>query len=502
MAETSLPGVTTSLRHEPMRAAPARVAFSLPALMVLGIATVALLMLGWFVPSPRLWSPAVSGVLACGFFAFHLICARRYLNAFDPGIWIAVNMLLNYFGLVAAVEILAGGQMLYDPFNLGVLPRLNQSFVVALLTLVAFMFGMHLAGWLPATGPPRAWPAGARSIAAPGWAMLLLGSAMILVGIPIAGPSLLFGSYGDMKVAQKFATADLRFFGTGLIILQCGIFALIADHDRRRPWRLRAALITAVALSVLRIFIGDRTGLMTVALAGGWAFALRVRQVPHWVTAVAFAAAFVVMPVIGEYREFRSVSESASLGIADLAAANFKNMGSSIVAFSYTLEHIPDDKGYDWGMSIVAQVIDNIPNLGLAPGRYFGLDALEHNPSKWLVATANPSKWRNFAGGYGYAVGAEWYFNFGMPGVCFGMALLGWITGRVRNASTRSPLWLTFSALLSITSVSLVRNDFGYPLRQILWPFVTFLIFRAMLPAPRVTPASGAAAPPLRTGSR
>jgi hypothetical protein len=132
----------------------------------------------------------------------------------------------------------------------------------------------------------------------------------------------------------------------------------------------------------------------------------------------------------------------------------------------------------------------------LSPGRYFGLDALKHNPSKWLVATANPSKWRKQAGGYGYALGAEWYFNFGMPGVLFGMAFLGFGMNWVRNRSRTSPLWLTFASLLSIMGVTLVRNDFGYPFRQLLWPFATLLIFQLLLPTRRTAPRFAAAARP------
>jgi oligosaccharide repeat unit polymerase len=368
---------------------------------------------------------------------------------------------------------------------------------VALLTLVSFLFGMHLAGWMRSAEPPVAWPQDARPIVRASWATWGLGTAMILVGIPIAGPEVLFGSYGDFKVAVKFAEADVRFFGTGFLIVQSGIFALIASADPQRPLRLRAALVSAVLLSLLAISIGTRLALMTIALGAGWAYTQHVRRVRTWVTATGFVLAFLVMPVIGEYREFRSVESTARLELGELAAANFYDMGSSLVAFSYTLEHIPRDKPYDWGLSVVSQLIDNIPNLGLSPGRFFGLDAVKHNPSKWLVATANPSKWQNFAGGYGYAVGAEWYFNFGMPGVLFGMAFLGFALNWLRNRSRTSPLWLTFTSLALIMGVGMVRNDFGYPFRQLFWPGAVLLIFVFLLPTRRAArrPAPGAAPP-------
>jgi oligosaccharide repeat unit polymerase len=460
------------------RATARRATFSFPAILLFGGASISLLFLAWFVPSPRLFGPATSGALAFGLFALHLLMTRRQLAAFDPGIWICVNMLFNYFGMVIAMEVLDAPGLNYDPFNLGRPPQLQRAFAVALLTMTAFLFGMHLAGWMKAAADPQDWPPAARSISRAAWAMFVLGIAMIAVGIPIAGSSVLFGAYNDMKLAQKFATSDIRFFSTGHIILQCGIFALIASHRKDRPWALRAALTAAALLAILKVMIGDRAGLMILALGAGWAFTQHVRRVPHWITVPGYIVAFLVMPIIGEFRENRRVEETVQLGTVELAASTFTNMGSSLIPFAYTLEHVPRNKPYTYGVSMLSQLVDNIPNIGLAPGRIFGLDPLTHNPSKWLVATSNPSKWRNNAGGYGFAVGAEWYFNFGMPGVFVGMTLLGLLMGRVRNASRDGPLALVFGSLVFVMVVSWVRNDFGYPFRLFMWPMLTLLILR------------------------
>ena len=500
MAESSVPISKAPVLPIASRPASRSVDYSLVAIALFGIVAVLLFFASSFVPSGQLWSPAVSGALAWGLFALHLVLARRYLVAFDPGIWVAVNMLLNYFGMVIATEVLNGREG-YDPFNLGIPPRLNQSFVVALLTLVAYLLGLHLAGWTRRTDRPVPWPPRTRLATGAAWATTSLGLAMVLIGIPIAGSSLLFGSYGEMKVAQKFGTADLRFFGTGMMILQCGIFALIAHHDRQRPRPLRFALAVSIPFALLRTAVGDRSGLMTLALGGGWAFGERVRKVPMWIAVTGFTAAFLVMPIIGEYREFKDVDNLGGLKVSDLAAANFVNMGSSLIAFSYTIENIPSRKNYDFGFSILAQLIDNIPNPGISPGRFFGLDILEHNPSKWLVATANPSKWRNFAGGYGYAVGAEWYFNFGVPGVLLGMTLMGWVTGKARNSSASSPMGTIVASMVFVMMVSIVRNDFGFPFRQFAWPMLVLLTFYFLLPR-RFVRGEPAAAETPRTGSR
>jgi oligosaccharide repeat unit polymerase len=500
MAESSLPIVEAPTLPAASRPASASVSYSLAAIGLFGSSGVLLLFLAWFVPSSQLWSPAVSCALAYGLFGAHVLLVRRHLVAFDPGIWIAVNMLLNYFGMVIGADLLDSPER-YDHFNLGTPPRLNQSFVVALLTLVAFLFGLHLAGWMRRVDRPVPWPVGTRLGRGAAWCTTVIGGAMLLVGIPIAGADLLFGSYGEMKMAQKDATADLRFFGTGVIILQCGIYALVAHHERGRPAALRAAIAASIPFSILRVAVGDRTGLMTLALGAGWAFGERVRKIPVWITVTGFVGAFLVMPIIGEYREFKAVEGLEGMQVKDLAASSFMNMGSSLVAFSYTLDNIPSRKKYDWGGSIVAQLIESVPNLGFSPGRAFGLDRLKHNPSKWLVSTANPSKWKNAGGGYGYAVGAEWYFNLGMPGVFFGMALMGWLTGKARNASRSSPMGLLMASMVFVMMVSSVRNDFGYPFRQFAWPMAVFATFYYLLPkrVVRGDPASNGAQ---ATGSR
>ena len=46
-----------------------------------------------------------------------------------------------------------------------------------------------------------------------------------------------------------------------------------------------------------------------------------------------------------------------------------------------------------------------------------------------------PAKFFDGQSGYGYAYGAEWYFNFGFPGMLLGMMFTGWLTGFFRNNS-------------------------------------------------------------------
>jgi oligosaccharide repeat unit polymerase len=445
-----------------------------------------LLVLAW--PIGGFFGPAAATLLAWSAFAVHLaICGRR-LGAFDPGIWIPVLMLLHYFGMTIAVELFRSPEFVdYDAWAVGGPPQLTLSFAAALLTLVAFLAGFHAGGVPDRSGPPVPYERPGRRVLGPSLALLLGGFAFMVGGIPMAGADKIFGSYGDYKLAMKFADADFRFFSTGFLFAQCGIFGLLAAYDRRRPLRLHLALAASVLLALFLLAAGSRAGLSILALAGGWAFAQRVRRVPRWAVVTAFSIAMLFMPIIAEWRQVRDLRQVESSTVSRLAAAIFYEMGSTLPCFSYTLEYIPRSKSYDYGLSVVNQLIQNVPNLGLKVGRRLGMDPLEHDPDNWVTYTANPIKYERLLGGYGYALGAEWYFNFGKPGILFGMLLTGFVTARLRAAGRRSATWLIATALFYGMMLGIVRNDLGYPLRTLLWPLVGLWVLQAVWPAGRST---------------
>ena len=76
-------------------------------------------------------------------------------------------------------------------------------------------------------------------------------------------------------------------------------------------------------------------------------------------------------------------------------------------------------------------------------------------------------------GGYGYSVGAEWYFNFGLPGVFAGMILMGYLLCVFRKRQHMGPLWMVWSALFFLMLELIVRNIIGAPLKAATWSFVS-----------------------------
>jgi oligosaccharide repeat unit polymerase len=303
----------------------------------------------------------------------------------------------------------------------------------------------------------------------------------------VAGLDVVTADYGVRRTAEKFGIADFRLFGSGFLFAMGGVYGVFASHTRQRAMYTHFALLSAVTIAVLLILTGDRGGLSAFMIAAGWAYTQRIGQIKRWYVVVGFIFALVVMPVIKDFRETQSV-ENEDRSVRSLVASTIYEMGMTLQVFCYTLEHIPRNKGYDWGVAFFSQTVNQIPNLGLNPGAYFGLDLLKHDPSHWLTSTANPSKYHYQAGGYGYALGAQWYFDFGLTGVFLGMTLTGWFLGWVRNVSRRSPMMLTFSALLLGMFALVIRNDLGYPLRTLLWPMMGLLLLRLLWPRTRPMP--------------
>ena len=92
-------------------------------------------------------------------------------------------------------------------------------------------------------------------------------------------------------------------------------------------------------------------------------------------------------------------------------------------------------------------------------------------PSVWITWQIAP-EWAATGGGYGFAMAAEWYYNFGMLGMVLGMALTGYGVTRARNASRRSSLALVWSATLFAGVSIWIRNVVGYATKVAVWPVV------------------------------
>jgi oligosaccharide repeat unit polymerase len=424
--------------------------------------------------------PMALTLIAILLIALHLVLVRKQIVGVDPLVWIPPAMLCFYFGMPIAIDLIPGTSGLtYDAWDMGVPRNLERGFAMALLTMTAFLWGLHLCpiARLTTTAPPAN-----RTIdplALSGLILAFGGLAMIALGVAIVGPSVAFASYGDVFSSRR-SGLDFRFFDLGPTFARCGVLAILASHKKGSQLQTWFGIGLGLFLLLFMAVIGDRGGLVSFGLAVGWIYTVRVRALRPFVVVSLAAVVFLMLPAIKEFRVYRSIRDVQSTPVATLARDQIYEMGTSALVFGHTLDWIPKVKQYDWGLSFVRSVVHLVPNVGITSGKEFLPDPLEHSPSHWLTSTLNPIKF-DAGGGYGYAIGAEWYFNFGVIGVFLGMAMIGYLVGYARNAATRSELALLLSALFFMMIVVSIRNILGAPLKAVVWPLVGILIIRAFV---------------------
>lgn len=426
------------------------------------------------------FGPAVACALAFGLFGVHMALLRKRLSPLDPLVWVPVSILLFYFGTPVVIEWLRiPVRFGYDSWQGGNALIVDRGYCVALFSLASLLWGIHLTGVRPLASRPQRDATMDRSLA-PAALLFTLGSvALVLGGIAVVGPRVVFGLYQDWWDA-KLLGADQRFIDVGTIFAYSGVFALLATDEPGARWRRWLAYGVALMVAVVAIQKGDRSGLIALGVGAGWCYSQRVARV-RWAPALAAATiAVLLMPVVGEWRAQRTLEESKQASAIELLGSSLANMGSSVNAITYTVEFVPRLRGYYWGGTFSYAVLTAIPNFGLTKGKDFTKGTIYDTPSNWLTALVAPDWYAN-NGGVGFAMAAEWYYNFGFPGVWLGMALCGWILARARNQAYRSSLALVWSATLFGAMSIWVRNVLGTPLKIAIWPIIGLFVIDRVL---------------------
>ncbi len=391
----------------------------------------------WWNALGKPWGPGTSAAIVYAAFALHVTLIFRRVSPMDPLVWTPFALLLFSFGEPVVIEWMGAMTTLgYDPWNAGNEAYVDRGFAASMLAIVAFMWGMHLAGVRPLAGDPRRDPNPDRSLAAAGLLFCLGAMGMVVLGIAIVGPSALFGYYSDWWDA-KLLGADQRWIDVGMVFSSAGVYALLATDDPKARWRRWFAYGLMPLFIGIAIQKGDRTGLIALGVGAGWCYTQRIARL-RWPPVVAAAfLALIVMPVIGEWRAQRSLEASAQAGVYELLGDSLYNMGSSVNALVYTMELVPSQKTYAWGTTFWAAALQAVPNISFTKGKEWAQGSIEDTPSTWITWVINPI-WASTGGGYGYSMAAEWYYNFGIPGLVLGMALVGW--GRGAGSEQRAEL--------------------------------------------------------------
>jgi oligosaccharide repeat unit polymerase len=445
------------------------------------------------------FGPGVACGLAFGFWGLHLLLGSGRLGALDPLVWVPVSILMFYFGTPVVIEwlrlpVLGGYGSNFEVSNDLILKR---GYCVALFALVSLLWGIHLCGIRRLEREP--WRNERRDHSlGPAALLFALGSlGMVVFGIALVGPSTVFGLYQDWWDAKLLGGADERFIDIGTIFSFAGVFALLATDEPGARWRRYLAYAAAVGIAVVTIQKGDRSSLVALCVGAGWVYSQRVGRL-RWPTVVAAAmVGLLLMPVIGEWRSWRRLDQSKQDTVVDLLGRSLGNMGSAVNSIIFTVELIPSTRGYYWGGTFRHALVSAIPNVGLTRGLDFKRGSMDDSPSHWLTSVINPTWYAN-RGGHGFSMAAEWYYNFGFPGMWIGMALCGWTLALLRNSANRSSLALVWSATLFAAMAIWVRNVVAVPIKIALWPVIGLWVIdqlvrllRGRASRPRVQVADG-----------
>jgi oligosaccharide repeat unit polymerase len=405
-------------------------------------------------------------------FAIHLAMVGRRLSAMDPLIWVPVFMLLFYFGIPVAVDLMG-----FDPGRRAVsdIRELDVSYAMNLMALTAFFFGVHIAGIGDASQPTAEFRQGKHSLVLPSLSVGALGYAMVLIGIVIAGPSLLFGHYADLKIAETFGEATTSWLNVGLFIVPAASMALLSSYEPGDKWIPRFLTIAMAPILVLLIMIGDRGGLAVQTMGLGWVYTQRFRRLPFKVVAVGVLFAFILMPIIKEWRNYRNLQETAQLSLYELVGATFYEAGSSGLVFSWTVDAVPRTRPYDYGITIGVPFVRLFPWVSRTPLAFDEL-AQSHNPNFWISEHIDPASYDVKGAHHGFTMTGTWYASFGIPGIFVLGTFIGWLSGKMRNIGRGTPMMLTASGLSVVFMLLFVRNSLTNPLRFTFWPLALIVI--------------------------
>ena len=281
-------------------------------------------------------------------------------------------------------------------------------------------------------------------------------------------------SSGYFSLFQQQASTG---FGAWSIVLSTflvpGSLFLLAGSKGKRSG-IMASFGIVLIYCVLMFFLGARGSAILVLLAYLWLWHRTIHKVPTTALAViAILLIVVLIPLLSVFRnvtgrERYSVTAAADAykSVKNPVVAGLSEMGGSMQTVSYTVDLVPETRGYDMGASYYYASLTAFPNLfwSVHPAIARG------QASNWLVRTVDPYTAEQ-GGGLGYSFIAEAYLNFGWLGASIVLGLIGFLFGSLVLWAERSGDIARLAMLASFLSFFLVfaRGEAGEVVRALVW---------------------------------
>ena len=280
-----------------------------------------------------------------------------------------------------------------------------------------------------------------------------------------------FGYFG-LFTGKKLTGINAINTRLSLFFIPATIFILIGG--KKKKGFIVLSLILILATTLIRFFIGDRSGAALPLIAYFWTWHKVVKPIPSFLLASLGAfLLFIVFPLVsltrnisGIYRLNFEFLKEAFLTIQNPAISIISEMGITSITMAYTLELVPYVKPFQLGKSYFYGFYSIIPNFfaEVHPAKAYG------TPSDWLVWTVNPY-FAKEGGGLGYSFIAEAYLNFGWIGGLFLIILLGYLTGKLHTITLNKKNLGKIALVASFLAFYLkyARADINSVIRPLVW---------------------------------
>lgn len=288
-----------------------------------------------------------------------------------------------------------------------------------------------------------------------------------------------FGYFG-LFTGKKLTGINAINTRLSLFFIPATIFILIGG--KKSKGFIILSLILILTSTLIRFFIGDRSGAVLPLIAYFWTWHKVIKPIPVFLLAsIGAFLLFIVFPLVsltrnisGIYRLNFEFLKEAFLTIQNPAVSIISEMGITSITMAYTLQLVPYVEPYQLGKSYFYGFYSIIPNFfaEVHPAKAYG------TPSDWLVWTVNPYFARE-GGGLGYSFIAEAYLNFGWIGGLILLIILGFLTGKLhtltldKNRLGKIALVASFMAFY----LKYARADINSVIRPLIWyAFIPYLL--------------------------
>ncbi|MDR0833739.1 MAG: O-antigen polysaccharide polymerase Wzy family protein [Candidatus Symbiothrix sp.] len=218
-------------------------------------------------------------------------------------------------------------------------------------------------------------------------------------------------------------------------------------------------LFVVLSLFLLMLATGSRTIPLQILLIIAGLYTLFYKQLSFFKLIPLIFLGMIGMFFIGIMRDPNSSTGNFQLIdiFMDLVICN----RNSFVAADYV-----DQNGLTWGRSMLGSFLAPIPFLQNIVCSLFGIET-------WTIASSMIITMFTFDGGEGFGLGtniiADIYMSFGMIGVIVLMAALGYFINYLLYKSKSSIYALAGYAIMMSYSIFLVRAEFTFFLRVLIW---------------------------------